>query len=70
MLLPTTLPPAGGDSTAAVQQQLQLGEDVYGPFSGQVTSAARQALRRAVLEADPRLVEALFLCEVGAGAVL
>ena len=43
---------------------------MYGPFSGQVTSAARQALRRAVLEADPRLVEALFLCEVGAGAVL
>lgn len=33
------------------------------PFC-QVTSAARQALRRAVLEADPRLVEALFLCEV------
>lgn len=33
------------------------------PFR-QVTSAARQALRRAVLEADPRLVEALFLCEV------
>lgn len=30
----------------------------------QVTSAARQALRRAVLEADPRLVEAMFLCEV------
>ena len=29
-----------------------------------MTSTARQALRRAVLEADPRLVEALFLCEV------
>lgn len=33
----------------------------------QVTSAARQALRRAVLEGDPRLVEALFLCEVKGG---
>lgn len=43
---------------------VRLAEDVYGPFSGQVTSAARQALRRAVLEADPRLAEALFLCEV------
>lgn len=42
----------------------QLAEDVYGPFSGQVTSAARQAFRRALLEANPRLVEAMFLCEV------
>jgi ribosome assembly protein 1 len=43
---------------------LQLAEDVYGPFSGQVTSVARQAVRRAVMEGDPRLVEAMFLCEV------
>ncbi|KAK9824164.1 hypothetical protein WJX72_008216 [[Myrmecia] bisecta] len=43
---------------------VSLAEDVYGPFSGQVTSAARQAFRRAVAEADPRLVEAMFLCEV------
>lgn len=41
-----------------------LAEDVYGPFSGQVTSAARQAFRRAILEAGPRLVEAMFLCEI------
>ncbi|KAL4448964.1 hypothetical protein ABPG77_007681 [Micractinium sp. CCAP 211/92] len=55
----------GSELTAAeAAAQLQLAEDVYGPFSGQVTSAARQALRRAVLEADPRLVEAMFLCEV------
>ncbi|PRW32859.1 ribosomal S5 Elongation factor G III V family [Chlorella sorokiniana] len=62
------LPPgaAGGEGCSAAEAaaQLHLAEDVYGPFSGQVTSAARQALRRAVLEADPRLVEALFLCEV------
>lgn len=51
-------PSAGGAAS------VRLAEDVYGPFSGQVTSAARQALRRAVLEADPRLAEALFLCEV------
>lgn len=57
----------GGDTATSAAASLALSEDVYGPFSGQVTSAARQALRRAVLEADPRLVEALFLCEVRAG---
>ena len=41
-----------------------LAEEVYGPFSGQVTSAVRQALRRAVAEAHPRLVEAMLLCEL------
>ena len=46
----------------------QLAEDVYGPMSGQVTSVARQAFRRAVLEGDPRLVEAMFLCEVSTTA--
>jgi ribosome assembly protein 1 len=43
---------------------LQLLEDVYGPFSGQITSATRQAVRKAVLEAGPRLAEAAFLCEI------
>lgn len=43
---------------------LPLQEDVYGPFSGQLTSAARQAFRGAVMEAGPRLAEAAFLCEV------
>lgn len=47
---------------------INLAEDVYGPFSGQVTSAVRQAIRRAVLEANPRLVEAMFLCEVSSSA--
>jgi len=46
----------------------RLAEDVYGPMSGQVTSVARQAFRRAVLEGDPRLVEAMFLCEVSTTA--
>lgn len=45
-----------------------LAEDVYGPISGQVTSVARQAFRRALLEAEPRLVEAMFLCEVSTTA--
>eukprot|EP00884_Botryococcus_braunii_P007861 jgi/Botrbrau1/17076/Bobra.0285s0003.1 len=43
-------------------------EETYGPFTGQVTSAARQAIRRAVLEAGARLVEAMFLCEVATSA--
>ena len=47
---------------------ISLAEDVYGPFFGQVTSAARQAMRRAVLEAHVRLVEAMFLCEVSSTA--
>ena len=29
---------------------------------------ARQAFRRAVMEAEPRLVEAMFLCEVAAAS--
>ena len=29
-----------------------------------MTSTARQAFRRAVLEGGPRLVEAMFLCQV------
>lgn len=52
------------DGNTAPRDSLHLLEDVYGPFSGQVTSAARQAVRRAVLEAGPRLAEAAFLCEV------
>ena len=51
--------PRGGASEEPV-----LAEEVYGPFSGQVTSAVRQAARRAVAEAHPRLVEALLLCEL------
>lgn len=47
---------------------LRLAEETYGPFTGQVTSAARTAIRKAVLEAGPRLVEAMFLCEVSTSA--
>lgn len=47
---------------------LPLYEDVYGPLSGQITSAARQAFRKAVLASGPRLVESHFLCEVSTSA--
>lgn len=52
--------PEGEDNPSNVN----LAEDVYGPFSGQVTSTARQAFRKAVQEGNPRLVEAMFLCQV------
>jgi hypothetical protein len=55
--------PAGGGAGEPV-----LAEDVYGPFSGQVTSAVRQVARRAVAEAHPRLVEAMLLCELSSTA--
>lgn len=49
------------DGSSALEK---LSEDVYGPLSGQVTSVAKQVFRRALLEAGPRLVEAMFLCEI------
>ena len=42
---------------------------ITNPSTGlQVTAVARQAFRRAVIEAEPRLVEAMFLCEVAAAS--
>jgi ribosome assembly protein 1 len=41
-----------------------FGEEQYGPFSGQVTSATREAIRRSVLKAGPRLVEAMYLAVI------
>lgn len=39
-------------------------EDIFGPFSGQVSATVRQAIRKAVLDNGPRIVEAYFLCEI------
>jgi len=39
-------------------------EDVFGPFTGQVTATTRQAIHKAILENGPRIVEAYFLCEI------
>eukprot|EP00798_Chlamydomonas_sp_ICE-L_P013599 gene13599-19472_t len=50
------------------ETELELQEDVYGPFSGQVMTAVGAACRRAVMEAEPRLVEAMYLCEVQTAA--
>jgi len=49
-----------GDSTPKLLTQ----EDVFGPFSGQVSSVVRQAIRKGILENKPRIVEAYFLCEI------
>jgi ribosome assembly protein 1 len=38
------------------------------PPAWQVMGAVAAAVRRSVLEADPRLVEALYLCQVQASA--
>jgi ribosome assembly protein 1 len=40
------------------------GHDQYGPLCGQVMSATKDACRQAFLQSGPRLVEALYLCEV------
>ena len=95
----------GGGTAAASSEgeaQVELQEDVYGPFSGQVgdwgwggrgganeslclrhsifrlhcstlvhtpctqvMTAAAMAFRRAMLEAEPRLAEAMYLAQVG-----
>ena len=59
---------AGGASASSGSVSFDLQEDVYGPFSGQVMAAAAAACRQAVAEADARLVEAHFLCQVQAAA--
>lgn len=40
--------------------------DQYGPFSGQVMTAVKDACRSAILSKRPRLVEAMYFCEVSA----
>ena len=44
--------------------QILTQEDVFGPFNGQVSATVRQAIRKAILENKPRIVEAHFLCEI------
>ena len=38
--------------------------EAFGPFSGQVISAAKESLRCAIMESSPRLVEAHLKCEI------
>eukprot|EP00250_Pteridium_aquilinum_P016025 c22901_g1_i1 orf=246-3464(+) len=38
--------------------------DTYGPFSGQVMTTVKEACRAAILAKSPRLVEAMYFCEV------
>ncbi|GLC55413.1 hypothetical protein PLESTB_000984700 [Pleodorina starrii] len=59
---------SGSASAAPWSGRLDLQEDVYGPFSGQVMTAVALACRRAVMEADSRLVEAQYLCQLTASA--
>ncbi|GLJ44353.1 hypothetical protein SUGI_0929110 [Cryptomeria japonica] len=45
------------------KNDIQLPEQ-YGPFSGQVMTAVKEACRTAMLLKKPRLVEAMYFCEV------
>ncbi|PNH11683.1 Elongation factor Tu GTP-binding domain-containing protein 1, partial [Tetrabaena socialis] len=58
----------GGGEATTWSGRLDLQEEVYGPFSGQVMTTVAAACRRAVIEADARLVEAQYLCQLTAGA--
>ncbi|GBG91742.1 hypothetical protein CBR_g53556 [Chara braunii] len=40
------------------------GVEQYGPFSGQVMTTVKEACRMAMMGASPRLVEAMYFCEV------
>ena len=41
---------------------VKLEYDPYGPFAGQVMSTTRDLCRKAFINADPRVVEGLYLC--------
>ena len=62
----TSLVSSSSLSPSPIDQELQ--EEVYGPFSGQVMTAVSSACKRAVMEAEPRIVEAMYLAEVQSGA--
>lgn len=39
-------------------------EDVYGPFAGQVISIVKQLCKRSMINAEPRLMEGTYLCNL------
>ena len=41
---------------------VKLEYDPYGPFAGQIMSTTRELCRKAFMNADPRLVEGLYMC--------
>lgn len=53
------------DVAGAVKDAVAMAvTDQYGPFSGQVMTAVKEACRAAMLAKSPRLVEAMYFCEV------
>lgn len=44
--------------------QQQPSEDTYGPFVGQVISIVKDLCKRALLNAEPRLMEGVYLCNM------
>jgi ribosome assembly protein 1 len=41
-----------------------ISQDTYGPFTGQIISCVKNLCRRAFLNADPRIVEGFYLCDL------
>ena len=56
------------DEATGANDGPDLGGSMSAALSGQVIAAAREACRRAVAAAGPRLVEALYLCQVATTA--
>lgn len=53
-------------STSAVVVEEEKGGDSYGPFAGQVIATMKDICKRAFLNADPRLVEGVYLVSMHA----
>ncbi|KAJ7560383.1 hypothetical protein O6H91_04G126800 [Diphasiastrum complanatum] len=49
-------------------QAKNSGVDRYGPFSGQVMTVVKEACRSAMLAKQPRIVEAMYFCELSTTA--
>lgn len=60
---------AGESPTKATEQESPLeeekmGVDSYGPFPGQVIAVVKDLCKRAFLNAEPRIVEGVYLCSM------
>jgi len=43
-------------------EEVKIESDPYGPFSGQIMSTVRELCRKAFINAEPRIVEGLYMC--------
>lgn len=47
-----------------VKTENQMQDDVFGAFAGQLISTVKELCKRALLNAQPRLVEGAYLCNL------